>query len=73
MENHTLHPKITCRKFLGLVGLGMGALGSCGLLPSAGREQLPSIPRAYSTGRVQEYAFEYAPLELELGGSKVQT
>ena len=68
--------KISRRKFLGVAGLGAGALalGGCGILPAAaGRERLPSPSKASGTGRIQEYSFEAAPFELELGGRSVPT
>jgi len=57
------------RGFLGLAGLGAGALvvGGCGVL-TPGKQGAPS-----SAARVVERTLEAAPLDLELGGRVAQT
>ncbi len=59
--------KLTRREFLGLVGMGAGALAvsGCGSPPRA--------PEVGKSDRVREYAFEAAPLDFEVGGRKVPT
>jgi FtsP/CotA-like multicopper oxidase with cupredoxin domain len=63
------------RCFLGLAGMGAGALalGSCGLLPGGEREDLPTLPRARGTGDVREYALRAAPVKLDAGGRGIPT
>lgn len=60
---------LTRREFLGLAGLGAGALvvGGCGVL-TPGKRGAPS-----SAARVVERTLEAAPLDLELGGRVART
>lgn len=62
-------PKPTRKEFLGLAGLGAGALalGGCGLLPGGGRDPLPRITRPGKTGHAGEFILEAAPLDFEAG------
>ncbi|QIN84448.1 multicopper oxidase domain-containing protein [Rubrobacter tropicus] len=64
-------PRLTRRGFIGMAGLGAGALvlGGCGVLSPA--RQNP--PTARSASRIAEYALEASALELDLGGRKVST
>lgn len=66
---------LTRRKFLGLVGLGAGALvlGGYGLLSGIEQTPLPQIRPAATTNRTQEYSFDAAPLDFELGNQKAAT
>ena len=63
------------RQFLGLAGMGAGAvaLSGCGILPSSTKESIPKMPQAEKTGNVKSYDLQAAPMEFELGGRKVQT
>lgn len=68
-------PKLTRRRFLGLVGLSAGALvlGGYGVLSTREKESPPRIGFAVDSGNVREYTFEAAPLNFELGGRQVST
>ena len=67
--------RLTRGCFLRLVSSGMGALAlsSCGIPFAGDRGSLPKLRRAGKTGRVREHALEAAPIQLEVGGRKVQT
>ena len=65
--------ELTRREFLGLAGLGVAALGGCGVLPGAGRGSLPSAPGAAGTGRIRTYSLEASTLDFHLDGRIVRT
>jgi FtsP/CotA-like multicopper oxidase with cupredoxin domain len=67
--------RLTRGGFLRLVSSGMGALAlsSCGIPFAGDQGSLPKVRRAGKTGRVGEHALEAAPIQLEVGGRKVQT
>ncbi|MGB3683319.1 MAG: multicopper oxidase family protein [Rubrobacteraceae bacterium] len=80
----TTSTQLTRRNFLRLSGLGAGALvlGGCGPLSpqsqqsgsrTSGQGSLPQVTSAAATGRLREYAFEAAPMEVSLGGRTAQT
>jgi multicopper oxidase len=66
---------LTRRTFLGLVGLGAGALvlGGYGVLSGTNQAPMPQITPAASTNRTREYSFNAAPLDFELDGQKAAT
>src|SRR5215207_3498940 len=68
--------KFSRRKFLGLVGLGAGALalGGYGVIFTRDKEPLPEISADMdSDSSAREYSFEASPLNSELGGREVPT
>ena len=80
----TTAKKLTRRNFLRLSGLGAGALvlGGCGPLSSqdgqstpgtSGGQSVSRAPSAAATGRLREYTFEAAPMEISLDGRTAQT
>lgn len=70
-ENRARRSGLTRREFLGLAGLGTGAvvLGGCSALSPT--RQNP--PAARSASKVAEYALEASVLKLNLGGRSVET
>ncbi len=83
MKNY--RQRSTRREFLIFAGLGAGiGLGAgAGILALSGQRiwpfdggdigVRPSFPRAASTGRVRQYTFEVAPVNLTLGGRNIST
>ncbi len=70
--------RLTRRKFLGYVGLGIGAatLSGCGIFgqgSTTATRTLPTFPHATSTGQTRSYTFEAAPMQLNLGGKNIST
>src|SRR5260370_31443328 len=70
--------RLTRRKFLGYVGLGIGAaaLSGCGIFgqgSTTATQTLPTFPHATSTGQTRSYTFEAAPMQLNLGGKNIST
>ena len=61
--------RLSRRRFLGLVGLGAGALatGGCGILSTERREALSPA------SGIAEYELVAAPVSLRLGGREVST
>lgn len=68
-----LRRELSRRDFLGLAGLGVGALvvGGCG--PLSGGRDLPATPKVPEGGSVREYGLTSEPLELELAGRSAST
>lgn len=75
MKKWTYPRNLSRREFLGLASLGTGvlALGGYGVLSAHQQRYLPWISPAANTDRVQEYTFEAAPTDFELGEYKVST
>lgn len=71
--NHEI--ALTRRRFLGLLGLGAGAvaLASCGRSSAQPSAPLPSPARATPTGRVRAYTLTAAPVEFAAPGRTVAT
>lgn len=75
MGRRTPRTRRTRREFLGLAGLGAGAvvLGGCSLRPSQNGGASTTAPGRTRSGAASRYDLQAAPLNLDLGGSEVST